>query len=193
MQHRNHMRGSTGVKRFVVTAAVAVAATTAILGTAAMSSSTSHSAQPATVRPAAAQPATVRPATAGPAARPAATPDTALARAFRKFFRHQAASGMTAWLKSGIELRNEAILVQARLDAFPHRDAALPADSAALAASARKGLAHPSPVATARWNKIMRDELTIAQELPIPSEGNAATAEAPVIQQDYLAFAEATS
>ena len=200
MQHRNLMRGSTGVKRFVVTSAVALAAAGAILGTAAMSSSTVHS---ATARPAAAQPAIARPATARPAASPAtvspavspaaAKPDTALARAFRSYFRHQAATGMTAWLNTGIETRNEAILVQARLDAFPHRDAALPADSAALAASARHGLAHPSPVDTAGWNKIMHDELAIAAELPIPADGNAATALDPIIARDYLTYAEATS
>ena len=100
---------------------------------------------------------------------------------------------MTTWIKTASRTRNEAILVQARLDAFPHRNAALPADSAALAAAARNGLAHPSPVDTAGWNKIMHDEITIARELPVIPEGNAATAEATTIKYDYLAFARATS
>jgi hypothetical protein len=99
---------------------------------------------------------------------------------------------MTAWIKSGVESSNEAILMQARGDAYPHRNAALPADSAALAASARNGLAHPSPVDTAGWNKIMH-EITIARQLPIPAQGQAATTQASVIKYDYLAFARATS
>jgi hypothetical protein len=83
--------------------------------------------------------------------------------------------------------------MQARGDAYPHRNAALPADSAALATAARNGLAHPSPVDTAGWDKIMHDELTIARELPIPAEGPAATTEATIIKYDYLTFARATS
>ena len=100
---------------------------------------------------------------------------------------------MTAWIKTGTESSNEAILMQARGDAYPHRNAALPADSAALAASARNGLAHPSPLDTAGWNKIMHDEITIARQLPIPAQGQAATTQASVIKYDYLAFARATS
>jgi hypothetical protein len=75
---------------------------------------------------------------------------------------------MTAWIKTGVERRNEAIVIRARGDAFPHRDAALPADSAALEASAKHGLANPSPEDKAGGDKIMRDEITIAQELPRP-------------------------
>ena len=83
--------------------------------------------------------------------------------------------------------------MQARGDAYPHRNNALPADSAALAASARNGLAHPAPLDTAGWNKIMHDELTIARQLPIPAQGQLATTQATVIRHDYLAFARATS
>jgi hypothetical protein len=156
MQHRNfRIQASAGVKRFVLTTAVAAA----MVGTAATTTAfTSHTATPAT-RPAAAAVQLVtaspaaRPAAARPAAaKPAAKQESALARAFNKYFRHQAASGMTAWIKTGTEQANEAILMQARGDAYPHRNAALPADSAALAASARHGLAHPSPVDTAGWN-----------------------------------------
>jgi hypothetical protein len=194
MKHGKHIRGSAAVKRVMFSSAVAVAAAGAILATSAMSSAPAHAGRPAAVHaiasPAAATQSAAKPATAKPAA---AKPDAALARAFRKYFRHQAATGMTAWLKTGIEARNEAILVQARLDGFPHRDGALPADSAALAASARTGLAHPSPEDTAGWNKLMHAELTIARELPIPAEGNLATAMDSVIRHDYLAFATATS
>jgi hypothetical protein len=59
--------------------------------------------------------------------------------------------------------------------------------------AARNGLAHPSPVDTAGWDKIMHDELTIARELPVPVQGPAATTEASIIKYDYLAFARATS
>jgi hypothetical protein len=186
MQHNLRIQASTAVKRFALTTAVAAAVVATIATTTAFSS------RPAT--PAAARPAAARPATAKPAASPAAArPESALARAFRKYFRHQAASGMTAWIKTGTEQANEAILMQARGDAYPHRNAALPADSAALAASARNGLAHPSPLDTAGWNKIMHDELTIARQLPSPAQGPAATTEASVIKYDYLAFARATS
>lgn len=203
----------TGAKRLAVISGGAGVAVAAMIGIAAMSApSALHSASPPSTSPAvaspavatpaaspavaspAASPAVARPAARSAAARPAAArPDTALARAFRKYFRQQAASGMTAWIKTGIEQRNQAILIQARADAFPHRDAALPADSAALRASARAGLARPSPVDTAGWDKMMRDEVTIAAELPIPSEGDAATALDPIIEQDLLAFALATS
>jgi hypothetical protein len=192
MQHKNlSTRASAAVKRFAFTTAVVAA----VLGTAATTTAfASHPATPAAARPAAARlvtaKATASPATAKPAA---AKPESALARAFKKYFRHQAATGMTAWIKSGTESSNEAILMQARGDAYPHRNAALPADSAALAAAARHGLAHPSPVDTAGWDKIMHDELTIAQELPVPAEGPAATTEATIIKYDYLAFARATS
>lgn len=60
--------------------------------------------------------------------------------------------------------------------------------AALLAAAARKGLASPSPEDTAAWNKIMRDEIKIAKELPVVSESDAATAEAPVIERDYFVF-----
>ena len=194
MQHINlSTRASATAKRFALTTAVAAAMFATIATTTAF---TSHSATPAAARPAAARLVTVkvtaRPAAAKPATKPA-RPESALARAFRKYFRHQAATGMTAWIKSGTESSNEAILMQARGDAYPHRNAALPADSAALAASARHGLAHPSPVDTAGWDKIMHAELTIARELPVISEGNAATTEATIIKYDYLAFARATS
>jgi hypothetical protein len=204
MQHRDlRTRASATAKRFMLATAVAAA----MLGTAAATTAfTSRPAAPATASPAAARPVTVsataspaaaRPATATratatPAAKPA-RPESALARAFRKYFRHQAATGMTAWTKTGIESSNEAILMKARGDAYPHRNAALPADSAALAAAARNGLAHPSPVDTAGWNKIMHDELTIARQLPIPAQGQLATTQATVIRHDYLAFARATS
>jgi hypothetical protein len=189
MGHRKlRFWGSAAVRRSVLIAAVAAA----VLGVAAMAASSAlRSHRPAAVRPAATP---VASPTATPVARPVtARPDTELARVFRKYFRQQEASGMTAWIKSGIEQRNQAILVQARNDAFPERDAALPADSAALAASARQGLAHPSPLGTARWNKLMRDELTIARELPIDEEDDAATAEALVVEHDYLAYVLATS
>jgi hypothetical protein len=39
----------------------------------------------------------------------------------------------------------------------------------------------------------MRDGITIARELPVLSEGNAATALAPVITQDYLTYTQATT
>lgn len=181
--------GRAGVKRFALISAVAAA----VLGVAAMStSSTFRPPGPAAVRSAAVSPVAVKPVATPVVKSATARPESELARVFRKYFRQQAVSGMTAWIKSGREQRNQAILVQARNDAFPERNAALPADSAALAASAREGLAHPSPLGTARWNKLMRDELTIARELPIPAEGDAATAEALVIEQDYLAFALAT-
>jgi hypothetical protein len=152
----------------------AVAAT--LLGAGAMSTSFAfHSASPVAVPAAAAGPATgaIASAASGPASQ---SPG------------QRAAARMTAWKKSGIERRNEAILVRARNDAWPHRNAELPAESALLAAAARKGLASPSPEDTAAWNKIMRDEIKIAKELPVVSEGNAATAEAPVIERDYFVF-----
>ena len=193
MQHKNLRIQASAVKRVVLTTAVAAAMFGTIATTTAF---TSHSATPAAARPAAARlvtvKATARPAAAKPATK-AARPESALARAFRKYFRHQAATGMTAWIKSGIESSNEAILMQARGDAYPHRNAALPAASAALAAAARHGLAHPSPVDTAGWDKIMHDELTIARELPIPAQGPAATTEATTIRNDYLTYARATS
>jgi hypothetical protein len=187
--------------RFWGSTAVLAAVAATMIGFAAIStSSTFHSAKPAAVIQVALMHAVVKPVAkpaatpAKPAARPAAAePDSALARAFRRYFHQQAVSGMTAWIKTGIEQRNQAILIQARGDAFPERDAALPADSRALEASAKEGLASPSPEDKAGWDKIMRDEITIAQELPVVSEGNAASAEAPVIEQDYLAFAQATS
>src|ERR1022692_3732933 len=185
MQHKNLTTRASAVKRLALTTAVAAA----MFGT--IAATTAFSSHPAT--PAAARPAAARLVTATPAVSPAAKPESALARAFKKYFRHQAASGMTAWIKTGTESSNEAILMQARGDAYPHRNAALPADSAALAAAARNGLAHPSPLATARWNKIMHDEITIAREPPVIPEGNAATAEATIIKYDYLAFARATS
>lgn len=195
MQHSNlRTRASATAKRF----ALATAVTAAVLGTAATTTAfTTHAAAPAAAtqpaaRPAAPAPATAIPAAAAPAAK-AARPESALARAFRKYFRHQAATGMTAWTRTGTESSNEAILMQARGDAYPHRNATLPADSAALAAAARHGLAHPCPVDTAGWNKIMHDELTIARQLPIPAQGPAATIEAAIIRHDYLAFARATS
>jgi hypothetical protein len=153
----------------------AVAAT--LLGAGAMSTSFAfHSASPVAVQAAAAGPATAASAASAPA-RPA-----------RQSPGQRAAARMTAWKKSGIERRNEAILVRARNDAWPHRNAELPAESALLAAAARKGLASPSPEDTAAWNKIMRDEIKIAKELPVVSEGDAATAEAPVIERDYFVF-----
>jgi hypothetical protein len=194
MQHKNFTTGASAVKRALLTAAVAAAMTATIAATTGF---TTHTATPAT-RPAAdvqhlaASPA-AKPAVAKAAAKPAAKPESALARAFRKYFRHQAATGMTAWTRTGTEKNNQAILMQARGDAYPHRNAALPADSAALAAAARNGLAHPAPVDTAGWNKIMHDELTIARELPIPAQGPAATTEATTLRNDYLAFARATS
>jgi hypothetical protein len=187
MQHTNLTTGASAVKRFALTTAAAAMVAT-IAATTAFTSHTATAA--AAARPAAA----VQQVTASPAAKQAAAkPESALARAFRKYFRHQAATGMTAWTRTGTESSNEAILMQARGDAYPHRDAALPADSAALAAAARHGLAHPSPVDTAGWNKIMHDELTIARQLPIPVQGPAATIEAAIIRHDYLAFARATS
>jgi hypothetical protein len=191
MQHKNLSTGaSAAVKRFALTTAVAAAMTATIAATAAFAS---QPATPAAARPAAARLATATPAASPATARPAAKPESALARAFQKYFRHQAASGMTAWIKTGTESSNEAILMQARGDAYPHRNAALPADSAALAASARNGLAHPSPLDKAGWDKIMHAELTIAKELPIPAEGPAATTEASTIKYDYLTYARATS
>jgi hypothetical protein len=152
----------------------AVAAT--LLGAGAMSTSFAfHSASPVAAPAAAAGPATAP--TTSAASRPASQSPG-----------QRAAARMTAWKKSGIERRNEAILVRARNDAWPHRNAELPAESALLAAAARKGLASPSPEDTAGWNKIMRDEIKIARELPVISEGDAATAEAPVIERDYFAF-----
>jgi len=187
MQHKNL---SAAVKRLALTTAVAAAMAATIAATTAFSS---HPATPAAARPAAARLVTATPAASPATARPAAKPESALARAFRKYFRHQAATGMTAWIKTGTESSNEAILMQARGDAYPHRNAALPADSAALAASARNGLAHPSPLDTAGWDKIMHDEITIARQLPNPAQGQAATTQASVIKYDYLAFARATS
>ena len=192
MQHKNLTTRASAVKRIVLTTAVAAAMAATIAATTGF---TTHTATPAT-RPAAVQHAAAK-ATASPAAKPAARaaakPESALARAFSRYFRHQAASGMTAWTRTGTEQSNEAILMQARGDAYPHRNAALPADSAALAAAARHGLAHPSPVDTAGWDKIMHDELTIARELPIPAQGPAATTEATTIRNDYLTYARATS
>ena len=193
MQHTNLTTRASALKRIVLTTAVAAAMAATIAATTGF---TTHTATPAT-RPAAAVQHAAAKATASPAAKPAARaaakPESALARAFSRYFRHQAASGMTAWTRTGTEQSNEAILMQARGDAYPHRNAALPADSAALAAAARHGLAHPSPVDTAGWDKIMHDELTIARELPIPAQGPAATTEASVIRNDYLTFARATS
>jgi hypothetical protein len=196
MQHKNLTTKASAVKRFALTTAAAAAMTAVIAATAAFAfqPASPPAARPAAARPAAARPAAARPAAASPAAKPAsAKPESALARAFQKYFRHQAASGMTAWIKTGTESSNEAILMQARGDAYPHRNAALPADSAALAASARNGLAHPSPLDKAGWDKIMHAELTIAKELPNPAQGPAATTEASTIKYDYLAYARATS
>ena len=193
MQHTNLTTRASAVKRVVLTTAVAAAMAATIAATTGF---TTHTATPAT-RPAAAVQHTAAKATASPAAKPAARaaakPESALARAFSRYFRHQAATGMTAWTRTGTEQNNQAILMQARGDAYPHRNAALPADSAALAAAARHGLAHPSPVDTAGWDKIMHDELTIARELPIPAQGPAATTEATTIRNDYLTYARATS
>lgn len=195
MRHSNlRLRDSAGVKRLVLISAV----TGAMLGTAALSTSAAfHSPRPTAAQPAAAQ-LVARPTAAqlvarAEAVKPVVQPDSALARAFRRYFHQRAVSGMTAWIKSGIEQSNEAILIQARGDAMPHRNAALPADSAALEASAKDGLANPSPEDKAGWDKIMRDEITLAKELPVPVEGDAATAEAQVIEMDFVAFAEATS
>jgi hypothetical protein len=189
MQHKNLTTKASAVKRAALTTAAAAAMAAVIAATAAFAF---QPASPPAARPAAARPAAATPA-ASPAARPAAKPESALARAFQKYFRHQAASGMTAWIKTGTESSNEAILMQARGDAYPHRNAALPADSAALAASARNGLAHPSPLDKAGWDKIMHAELTIARELPNPAQGPAATTEASTIKYDYLTYARATS
>jgi hypothetical protein len=198
MQHTKLHRSSTAAKRCLLTAAVAAAATAAILTTTAATSATTQPApRPAatqtTTQPAATAATAARTTTAAPAAARTAAPDAALARAFRRYFRHQAATGMTTWLRTGIEHRNQATLIQARLDAWPHRDAALPADSAALLRAARNGLAHPSPEDTAGWDKIMHNEITIARELPVIPDGNAATALAPVIQQEYLTYTQHTS
>jgi hypothetical protein len=195
MQHTKLHRSSTAAKRCLLTAAVAAAATAAILTTTAATSATT---QPAPRPAATAARTTPAPAAAKTDARTtartaAARTDAALARAFRRYFRHQAATGMTTWLRTGIEHRNQATLIQARLDAWPHRDAALPADSAALLRAARNGLAHPSPQDTAGWDKIMHNEITIARELPVIPDGNAATALAPVIQQEYLTYTQHTS
>ena len=119
--------------------------------------------------------------------------DAALTAAFRRYFHHQNTTGMTAWTRTGIEQNNQAILFQARADAFPHRNANLPADAAALAASARTGLAHPSPLDTTGWDTLMHAELTIARELPVIALGNAATTQATTITRDYLAYTQATS
>jgi len=119
--------------------------------------------------------------------------DAALTAAFRRYFHHQNTTGMTAWTRTGIEQNNQAILFQARADAFPHRNANLPADAAALAASARTGLAHPSPLDTTGWDTLMHAELTIARQLPVIALGNAATTQATTITRDYLAYTQATS
>jgi hypothetical protein len=183
---------STTVK---ITAIVPAAAITIAAVLTLTASHPAHTTQPtaaAAVTQAAAT--TAKPAAAKPAAaKAAAKPESKMAAAFTKFFRHQAADGMAAWLKTGTEARNEAILIKARGDAYPHRDAALPADSAALAASARHGLAHPAPRDTAGWDALMHDELTLARELPDPYLGNAATAMAPVILRGYLTFTTATA
>jgi hypothetical protein len=179
MQHRNLRTRASAVKRFALAAAAMLAT---IAATTAFTSHTATATATAAARPAAVQQVTASPA-ASPAAPAAATP---AARAFRKYFRHQAATGTTAWISTGTERDNEAILMQARGDAYPHRNAAL-------AAAARNGLAHPSPVDTAGWNKIMHDELTIARQLPIPVQCPAATIQATIIRHDYLAFARATS
>jgi len=184
MPHAKHSsRASTIIK---ITALVPAAAITI---TAILTLTTAHPATPAH-RPATATTVTTT-APAAPAA--AAKPETKMAAAFTKVFRHQAADGMTAWTATGTEARNQALLIKARGDAYPHRDAALPADSAALAASARHGLAHPAPADTAAWNTLMHNELTLARELPDPYQGNAATALAPVILRDYLTFTTATA
>jgi hypothetical protein len=39
----------------------------------------------------------------------------------------------------------------------------------------------------------MHNEITIARELPVIPDGNAATALAPVIQQEYLTYTQHTS
>jgi len=181
---KNSSRASTIIK---ITALVPAAAITI---TAILTLTTAHPATPAH-RPATTATTVTTTAPAAPAA--AAKPETKMAAAFTKVFRHQAADGMTAWTATGTEARNQALLIKARGDAYPHRDAALPADSAALAASARHGLAHPAPADTAAWNTLMHNELTLARELPDPYQGNAATALAPVILRDYLTFTTATA
>jgi hypothetical protein len=178
---------STTVK---ITAIVPAAAITIAAVLTLTASHPAHTTQPTAAAAAAVTRTTARTAAAKPAA---AKPESKMAAAFTKFFRHQAADGMAAWLKTGTEARNEAILIKARGDAYPHRDAALPADSAALAASARHGLAHPAPRDTAGWDALMHDELTLARELPDPYLGNAATAMAPVILRGYLTFTTATA
>jgi hypothetical protein len=187
MSHtKNSSRTSTIIK---ITALVPAAAITIAAVLTLTAATPAHTPSPA------ATPVTA-PVTATPAAaaKPAAAkPETKMAAAFTRFFRHQAADGMTAWTATGTEARNQAILIKARGDAYPHRDAALPADSAALAASARHGLAHPAPRDTAGWNTLMHNELTLARELPDPYLGNAATALAPVILRDYLTFTAATA
>ena len=178
---------STTVK---ITAIVPAAAITIAAVLTLTASHPAHTTRPTAAAAAAVTRTTARTAAAKPAA---AKPESKMAAAFTKFFRHQAADGMAAWLKTGTEARNEAILIKARGDAYPHRDAALPADSTALAASARHGLAHPAPRDTAGWDALMHDELTLARELPDPYLGNAATAMAPVILRGYLTFTTATA
>jgi len=188
MSGKKSFWGSTAVKVIVLICGAAITITAIIAITTSPAKHTSrHLPKPAAVTLAAA------PAAAAPAAPAAAKPESKMAAAFTRFFRHQAADGMTAWTATGTEARNQAILIKARGDAYPHRDAALPADSAALAASARHGLAHPAPRDTAGWNTLMHDELTLARELPDPYQGNAATALAPVILRAYLTFTTATA
>ena len=175
------------MKRAAVLAAITTtAAAAAITLTALAAAATTHTTTPA---PRAAVTATVTATHA--TARHAG--DAALTAAFRRYFHHQNTTGMTAWTRTGIEQNNQAILFQARADAFPHRNANLPADAAALAASARTGLAHPSPQDTTGWDTLMHAELTIARQLPVIALGNAATTQATTITRDYLAYTQATS
>ena len=175
------------MKRAAVLAAITTTAAAAITLTALAASATTHTTTPAQAPAAVTATVTATHATARHAG------DAALTAAFRRYFHHQNTTGMTAWTRTGIEQNNQAILFQARADAFPHRNANLPADAAALAASARTGLAHPSPQDTTGWDTLMHAELTIARELPVIALGNAATTQATTITRDYLAYTQATS
>jgi len=174
------------MKRAAVLAAITTTAAAAAITLTALAATT-HTTTPAQAPAAVTATVTATHATARHAG------DAALTAAFRRYFHHQNTTGMTAWTRTGIEQNNQAILFQARADAFPHRNANLPADAAALAASARTGLAHPSPLDTTGWDTLMHAELTIARQLPVIALGNAATTQATTITRDYLAYTQATS
>ena len=177
------------MKRAAVLAAITTTAAAAAITLTALAAAaaTTHTTTPAQAPAAVTATVTATHATARHAG------DAALTAAFRRYFHHQNTTGMTAWTRTGIEQNNQAILFQARADAFPHRNANLPADAAALAASARTGLAHPSPLDTTGWDTLMHAELTIARQLPVIALGNAATTQATTITRDYLAYTQATS